>query len=347
MREQPSRFSPHLGIRFSRSKGELVSSPAGDTPYQVQGEQVAGTKRVRTKPVVNVSTSKQRRSDNPRLYEGPRWSAITALVISGVVAIALLAASVYLLKYLGNDSPEASLSLVFVAAAVVLILVVCTLAIVLRRLGLTDCNEAMGLPSGSIRAIIALLLIMLFFIAAIFLFNSTQNKRISNETRPFQGITAERFATIPLDQIQSSVTRVEGETTVYDVVLYPPSSGTQTSDDIAKQLITTIGTLVVAVAAFYFGANSVQAARKLGTDGVLPASDDHTPDHPLGGAGETQQEETKTTTETTPVTPVVVADQPDGTAETTEETKDEVLSKRDDRAQPPAQQQRNDPDEKV
>jgi hypothetical protein len=191
----------------------------------------------------------------------------------------------------------------------------------------------MGLPSGTIRAVIALLLIMLFFIAAIFLFNSTQNQVSTDQTRPLQGVTAERFATIPLDQIQSSETREEGETTVYDVVLYQPPVGTTTSDDIAKQLITTIGTLVVAVAAFYFGANSVQAARKEGTDVVLPAEDEETPDHPAAGTVKAttagmKQQETTTTTETVQTTPTVVKDKPGGDTE----TKDELLSEGDDTA---------------
>ena len=42
---------------------------------------------------------------------------------------------------------------------VVLILVMCTLSIVFRRLGVYDRYEAMGLPRGSVRAVIALLLI--------------------------------------------------------------------------------------------------------------------------------------------------------------------------------------------
>ncbi|MGX1159921.1 hypothetical protein FBY31_1719 [Arthrobacter sp. SLBN-100] len=244
------------------------------------------------------------------LGEGPKWSAVTALVLSGVVAIALLASSVFLLRYLGDVSPEASLSLIFVSAAIVLILVVSTLVIVLRRLGLADANEAMGLPSGSIRAIIALLLIMLFFIAAIFLFNSSLNQTDPTQTRSLEGVTAERFATIPTDQIQSSQTRQVDNATVYDVVLFQPSSGTAASEDIAKQLITTVGTLVTAVAAFYFGANSVMGAKKEDVGKRDPgenAADSDDDNEPGGGGtatrGSATQEENKTTTQTTTLVP--------------------------------------------
>lgn len=191
-----------------------------------------------------------------------RWSAVKALVAVVAMSVLLIGGTVFLLEVLGDDEPEAALSLIFVSAAVVLIVVVCALTIVFRRLGLSNEKEAMGLPSGSVRAIIALLLIMLFFIAAVFLFNTTRNEVDASQTRTLTGITAERFALIPTDQIVSSTPRTAGDATVIDVVLFQAPSGTTTSDDIAKQLITTLGTLVTAIAAFYFGANSVEVAKK-------------------------------------------------------------------------------------
>ena len=196
--------------------------------------------------------------------EDPRWSAVQALVISAFVTVGVLASLAGLLVLLSKTSsgPESSLSLVFVSAAVVLILVVCTLTIVLKRLRLTNSEEPMGLPRGSIRAVIALLLILLFFIAAIFLFNSALLGGERNDSRSIQGMDSARFSAIPTDQILSASPRTVGTETVYDVVLYPSSSGTPTSDDLAKQLVTTLATLVTAVAAFYFGANSVRGAAK-------------------------------------------------------------------------------------
>jgi hypothetical protein len=209
-------------------------------------------------------TGRQRRSRAQQSRD--RWSAVAALFVAALVSAGLLAATVYLLGSLtrsGTAGPETALSLVFVAAAVVLIFVVCTLTIVLRHLRLTNRREAMGLPSGSIRAVIALLLILLFFIAAIFLFSSTRHTGVDRqELRRLTGIDAARFSAIPTDLIQQSTSRTVGADTVYDVTLSPAPLDNRTSDDLAKQLITTVGTLVTAVAAFYFGANTVRAAHK-------------------------------------------------------------------------------------
>ncbi|GEA83157.1 DUF1345 domain-containing protein [Cellulomonas gelida] len=198
-----------------------------------------------------------------REMESNRWSAVTALVISAFVSVGVLAAIVLLLQRLNTDQPTAALSLVFVAAAVVLILVVGALSVILKRLRLDNGHEAMGLPTGSVRAVIALLLIMLFFISAMFLFDATRN-RVSSDPASFrslEGLSTAQLAQIPIEQVQTSTQRLQDGTTVYDVVLYPPPTATRTSDDLAKQLVTTVATLVTAVAAFYFGSNTVTTAR--------------------------------------------------------------------------------------
>jgi hypothetical protein len=86
-------------------------------------------------------------------------------------------------------------------------------------LGLADPQQALGLPEGSIRAMIALFLIMIFVTFGLYLFRAIASGTATNQ----------------------------------DAV------------DVAKQLITTVGTLVVAVAGFYFGSRAVQVARGVAT----------------------------------------------------------------------------------
>lgn len=208
--------------------------------------------------------------------ENPRWSAVKALVTASIgsgLILALIVGLLILLDKFTSGGPEEALSLVFVAAAVVLILVICTLTIVLKRLRLTNAGEAMGLPRGSIRAVIALMLILLFFVAAIFLFNTTHRvPPTADELRTLQGVDATRLATIPTDQIQKLTPTTTQGVTTYTVSLLPSALENQTSDDLAKQLITVLGTLVTAVAAFYFGANTVGSATKDTADRLAPAS---------------------------------------------------------------------------
>ena len=64
----------------------------------------------------------------------------------------------------------------------------------------------------------------------------------------------------PLPREGSEFARAEAANTAsrYEVTYRVPNS--PASDDLAKQLIVLLGTLVTAVASFYFGANSVQSA---------------------------------------------------------------------------------------
>jgi len=86
-------------------------------------------------------------------------------------------------------------------------------AVFFHGLQLNDKTEALGLPRGSIRAFIAIALILIFAIMSIYLYTAMSTGK-----------------------------------------------GTPASADLAKQLVTTVSTLVVAISAFYFGSNSVQTA---------------------------------------------------------------------------------------
>ncbi|CAM5792243.1 DUF1345 domain-containing protein [Cellulomonas persica] len=244
-----------------------------------------------------------------REMESNRWSAVTALVISALVSVGVLAAIVLLLQRLNTDQPTAALSLVFVAAAVVLILVVGALTVILKRLRLDNGEEAMGLPSGSVRAVLALLLVMLFFISAMFLFDATRNRASTDPAtfRTIDGLTAVQLAQVPLEQVKQSSQREQDGTVVYDVVLYAPPTSTRTSDDLAKQLVTTVATLVTAVAAFYFGSNTVTTARAMADNhpqgptvplapAGAPGAGAVTSGEPAGGAAPTGGEATMSAT---------------------------------------------------
>jgi hypothetical protein len=203
--------------------------------------------------------------------------------------VAAIGALFLLLTYVFNEfqinntyQPENSLPVALITATVILMLALGVTVVVYARLGLANKQTALGLPEGSVRAVIALLLILLFFIAAIFLYADTSR----TDERRLVGVTADRLSGIPVEQIIDQRPSNVGDG-LFDVTYSSPRSAG--SLDIAKQLLTTVSTLVVAVAAFYFGANSVQTATRTAleldqgdgtgpaTAGVLP------PSQPPGG----------------------------------------------------------------
>lgn len=156
----------------------------------------------------------------------------------------------------GTFLPEIALPLLLIVGAVLLLLAVGSLAIAFSQLDLASKRHPLGLPEGSVRAVIALLLVLLFFITAVFLYSNVAR---GASTRTLEGVTTAQLAAIPVDEIvRQAQTGGTGDDATYEVVLRGQPN--EDSVDIAKSVLTTVGTLVVSVAAFYFGSRSVEVA---------------------------------------------------------------------------------------
>src|SRR6478672_10684003 len=86
----------------------------------------------------------------------------------GVLAMIVWVGS-FLWRTRGGD--EINLPLVIITGVVFLLIVLGLLTFVFSLLGLANAQEALGLPSGSVRAVIALMLVIVFAIVAIFLYS--------------------------------------------------------------------------------------------------------------------------------------------------------------------------------
>jgi hypothetical protein len=148
--------------------------------------------------------------------------SVTARVMTGMALVSV--AFVGIIVAVGRTQTLA-LPLLLIAGVVIFLNALAALVVIFVRNGLSNRNYALGLPDGSIRAIIALSLILLFAIMAVFLY-----------------IGQGGFGT----------------------TIQPTAAQT----DIAKQLVTTLSTLVVAIASFYFGSTTVREAKK--PEGEIP-----------------------------------------------------------------------------
>lgn len=194
-------------------------------------------------------------------------------VLLALGAAALVIGLIVLFKELfnsGNDVIGASLPLIAIGGMILLILMITIVAIIFSILGLTNKDQPMGLPEGSIRAVISLSLIVLFAVLSIFLFKSLANGpniKVVNlsETERAQFIRDHADArdigsTISKDsQGKPIILKNEDGSPKY---LYDVSyrSTNPTSDDFAKQLLVLLGTLMTAVTSFYLGAGTVTSA---------------------------------------------------------------------------------------
>lgn len=207
-----------------------------------------------------------------------------ARILTALAALVPLLVLYFMFGGLKDLSPKnvASLPLVAIGGVVVLVLLLAAVATLFSVLGLTDEKQALGLPEGSIRAVIALSLIVLFAILSIFLYNGVSEVKVN----VIAGLSnAERLQFIQdhpnLPDLQSVISKgADGKDIVerddkgnpivvdgiqkyrYDIT-YSGSAASAASQDFAKQLLVLLGTLMTAITSFYLGANTVSSANKV------------------------------------------------------------------------------------
>jgi len=153
----------------------------------------------------------------------------------GLSVFILSCIMILLLNYFANNysyvSESISLPLIVVFGVTALLSALVVATMVINHYNLSNPNEALGLPRGSVRAIIALSLIIIFAIMAIYM--QTQLESHYTYVRLPNGSISEPQWMAP----------------------------NQSQTDFALQTLTTVSTLVVAIAAFYFGSTAVDVAR--------------------------------------------------------------------------------------
>lgn len=196
-------------------------------------------------------------------YSGAILTCVGALVLVGILCFIF-----WLLTGLAPKGDGGSLPLLAIGGVVVLIFMLAAVAMVFSALGLSNRELAMGLPEGSIRAVIALSLIVLFSILSIFL---------------YQGVSRGNVVTIAEMSVADRTEFIKAHPNALDLQSVPTNgkagffdvsyrSANPASDDFAKQLLVLLGTLMTAITSFYLGAGTVTSAVKAGNEPGGPAA---------------------------------------------------------------------------
>jgi len=192
----------------------------------------------------------------------PLWGAIILVVLLTLTTLVAYAYRFFTFENAGGA--EFYLSILLVLSVILLLVFLTFTTVIFKYLGLTDRSQSLGLPEGSIRAVIALSLILIFMTSSILLYEEVE-KHSGPVVYNCTNITLDQIDVIPKNEIvyiQQSL--VQNNTTLFNVGRTMEKSSA--AEDIAKQIITTVSTLVVAVAGFYFGSKAVG-----GSGGVVSA----------------------------------------------------------------------------
>jgi hypothetical protein len=157
----------------------------------------------------------------------------------------------YTMTAKGTGVPELLMGTLTVFSITTLMTVLFILAAGFSSMMLTDPKQALGLPEGSIRAMIALVLIMVFILISIFLF-----RKVSLPDRIFMG-TVKQASDIRIDSMKTQIIleTIPADKKMDDnnYYVFAISEVNEEGKRLAQQLITILGTLVTAISSFYFG----------------------------------------------------------------------------------------------
>lgn len=153
------------------------------------------------------------------------------------------------------------------------------LAIIYSVMGVEDAKQALGLPEGSVRALLAFSLVLIFVCLAAFLFGEVNKNNQPVEGKTLTLVTEAQLADLKTNFVVASelakdqtgkllyeqVATSDGKAPVddlkhplYTATYYP--KGNKDAEDFAKQIFTTLATIFVSVVSFYFGSSVTTSA---------------------------------------------------------------------------------------
>jgi hypothetical protein len=170
---------------------------------------------------------------------------------------------VYILLYAGPlvlmrfaMAPTTQLPIMAITGVMALLVSLALVSLTFSLAGLSDRGEALGLPRGSVRAVISLSLIVLFAITS-FAFQSSFAGGVQKTEALTEGEAAALRANLHGDELVATLP--SGDAQRPTVVVY--RTGSRTAEDFARQVFTIVGTLMTAVASFYFGSRAAEGGR--------------------------------------------------------------------------------------
>jgi hypothetical protein len=192
------------------------------------------------------------------------WAGAFALLST---ALGLVFGIYFLFQHHTDDSVR--LPVLAIGGVIALLVVIALVAGAYTLFNLANPAEALGLPEGSVRAIIALSLIVLFVILTIYLYSDVSNPKVYM-LAGLSEIQLEKFlASAHGSKVLTTInTAASGSPPLFNVYYQNVSAA---GGDFAKQLLVMIGTLMTSVTSFYFASKPASVTTTASADTSTPA----------------------------------------------------------------------------
>lgn len=189
------------------------------------------------------------------------------------IGVVLVGGLIFVTSFVNSAAlgTEVALPVLAISGVLVLLIGLGILAMAFSLFKLSDSGEALGLPPGSVRAVIALALVLLFAILSVFLYGDLSKggvTTVANLTGDQKDLMVKNIPSVELVNVLGPKDKDPNKGT-YQVSYRARNPA---SEDFAKQVLTMIGTLLTAVASFYFGAKTATSAQAAAVDAMRGGS---------------------------------------------------------------------------
>jgi hypothetical protein len=173
---------------------------------------------------------------------------------TGVVIVVFVAYSLWEVFHDGaNFAAVAVLVLVGLAAFIAIMNV---LSVTAHLMGIANKNQPFGLPDGTVRAILTIAFIVLVGVLSSYLLTNSSGRNPFGQEIIMSGIAAKDADATAQRLLADGVVSIERGTGDRVDIHFHPRRDYRLADDVAKQILTMLSTILAAMIGFYFGAQT-------------------------------------------------------------------------------------------
>lgn len=166
------------------------------------------------------------------------------------------------------DAGFGSVSILILVGLAAFIGILNMLSMSARVIGILDPKQPFGLPEGSVRAILTIAFIVLVGVLASFLLTNSNDRTPYGDAIVMEGVAAKDVdATVQRLSGEGLVSVMRTSDTAPATIKFWPKQDYRLADDVAKQILTMLSTILAAMIGFYFGAQTPSSAAALRATG--------------------------------------------------------------------------------
>jgi hypothetical protein len=187
-----------------------------------------------------------------------RW-AMWSIVATGSALVLFVFYAVY--RIFHGDAGFGSVAILILVGLAAFIGILNMLSMSAHVVGILDPKQPFGLPEGSVRAILTIAFIVLVGVLASFLLTNSNDRAPYGDEIVMEGIAAKDVdATVQRLSAEGLVSVMRTSDAAPATIKFWPKQDYRLADDVAKQILTMLSTILAAMIGFYFGAQTPSGA---------------------------------------------------------------------------------------